>query len=412
MSKVPARWPLLTLLCCTAAFGQLSGRFYFEKNKFAVGEPVFLYFEVTNTGTEPQDINRANPYTPCAGYDIKLSTDPNPTSSCAILPRPGSCASSSMPLERGAKHVERILLNYERKSIEPGDHEVEAVRRLEHVPRGVQLLPLLAPVFEVHDHVHFFVDPNTRFGSKELQVWVDQVRSEELQIRADGGLSEELWDWVSQGRRTDLEEYGEAVRVLASLAPPSLEDTLIDFATSGKLWGDARLAMARLNTPRSRAVLADMLRTGRPGSPERYEAANFLASSGDPQWFPLLLADAQKQPGGNLYPAAENGGDRAVPFLVDLIHSDTELRLEAIGAMGHTGSRAAVPILLDLLRSADAKTAECAMYALQALTRRAFKGAVDSPQSQYPIWQAWWSREGATARIYKPTDCSETVPLQ
>jgi HEAT repeat protein len=137
-----------------------------------------------------------------------------------------------------------------------------------------------------------------------------------------------------------------------------------------------------------------------------------LASSGDPQWFPLLLADAQKQPGGNLYPAAENGGDRAVPFLVDLIHSDTELRLEAIGAMGHTGSRAAVPILLDLLRSADAKTAECAMYALQALTRRAFKGAVDSPQSQYPIWQAWWSREGATARIYKPTDCSETVPLQ
>jgi hypothetical protein len=410
---VHGRWPLLTFLCCTTdAFGQLSGRFYFEKDTFAVGEPVFLYFEVTNTGTGPQDVNRANPYTPCAGYDIKLSSDPSPTSSCAILPRPGSCATSSMPLERGAKHVERILLNYERKSIEPGDHEVEAVRHLGHGPRGTELSRLPESVLEVHNHLHFFVDPNIKFGSKEFQVWVDQVRSEELQIRADGSLSEELWDWVSQGRRTNIEKYGEAVRVLASLAPPSLEDTLIDFATSGKLWGDAQLAMGRLNTPRSRAVLAEMLRDGRPGSPEHYEAANFLGSSGDPQWFPLLLADAKKQPGGDLSPAAESGGDRAVPFLVDLIHSDTELRLQAISAMGATGSRAAVPMLLDLLRSADAKTSECALYALQMLTRRALKGAEDSPQSQYPIWQAWWSREGAHARIYKPTDCSETLPLK
>ncbi len=390
---MPAHRPLLTLLCCTAAFGQLSGRFYFEKDTFAVGEPIFIYFEVTNTGTEPQDIIRANPYTPCAGYDIKLSTDPSLTSSCAILPRPGSCASSSMPLERGAKHTERVLLNYERKSIDPGYHAVEAVRRLEHGPRGGQLSRLPESVFEVHNHLHFFVAPSTWYGSKELQAWVDQ-----------------FW---AKARPTDVEWWGDAGIVLASLAPLALEDTLIRYAKAGVL-GHVPLAMGRLNTPRSRAVLADMLRSDPSRTYDYGEAAHVLGSSGDPQWFPLLLEIAQRHPGdGYLNPAAENGGDRAVPLLIGLMRPGTpETRLEAISAMGFTGSRAAVPILLDLLRSADARTAECAMYALQMLTRRTLKGAEDSPQSQYPIWQEWWSHQGATARIYKPTDCSETLPLK
>jgi hypothetical protein len=403
MSKVPAGWPLLTLLCCTAAFGQFSGRFYFEKNRFAVGEPVFLYFEVTNTGTEPQDIIRANPYTPCAGYDIKLSSDPSLASSCAILPRPGSCASSSMPLERGAKHTERVLLNYERKSIDPGYHAVEAVRRLEHGPRGTELFRLPESVFEVHNHLHFFVDPNIKFASKGFQVWVDQVRP-----------ADELLVWVIQDRFADVEKSGEASRVLASMAPLSLEDTLLGFATTGELGGYLPLAMARLNTPRSMAVLAEIFRSEARGSIEHEEAAHFLSSSGDPQWFPLLLESAQKQPDGFDIPeAAQSGGDLAIPFLIDFIHSNTQLtRQVAINALGDTGSRAAVHILLELLGGSDADASERAIYGLQELTHRTLKGIVDSPQSQYPIWREWWSRQGAYAQIYKPTDCGEWLPLK
>jgi len=54
------RW-LLIPFWSTLLFGQVSGRLYLEKETFAPGEPVFLYSEVTNTGTEALEINHADP---------------------------------------------------------------------------------------------------------------------------------------------------------------------------------------------------------------------------------------------------------------------------------------------------------------------------------------------------------------
>ena len=58
-----SQWPLLAILFWSVpAIGQINGRFYLEKTVFASGEPVFLYFEVSNSGPEVHGIVRADPY--------------------------------------------------------------------------------------------------------------------------------------------------------------------------------------------------------------------------------------------------------------------------------------------------------------------------------------------------------------
>ena len=390
MSNGGSRWTLLAVLCYSAsAVGQVAGRFYLDKQEFALGAPVFLNFEASNSGRESQYIIRADPYSFCAGYKIELSSDPSPTSSCALLPGGGSCASSSVTLEPGATHSERILINYQHQITTPGDYVVDATRHLPYGPVGGQL-PLKFTA-EFHERLHFRVDANSKFDARQLKAWVDQLQS------------------FDAAKRT------EAARTLASLAPRSLESTLLGFIEDWRLRYFAPLAMHRLNTPQSNAGLAEILRRTQLGTPEHIQAAQFLASSGEPQWFPLLLELAQKRPGdgGYLYPAAQSGSDRAVPLLIDLVHSGTGVaRQVAISALGHTGSRAAVPVLLDLLSDSDPNTSSRALYGLRELTRRTVSGAEESSQSQYPKWRDWWSRHSGDARIYKPTDCTEFYPLE
>jgi hypothetical protein len=390
MSNACSRWTLLAVLCYSApALGQVTGRFYLDKQEFALGEPVFLNFEASNSGRESQDIIRADPYSFCAGYKIQLSSDPSSTSPCALLQGGGSCASSSATFEPGVTHRERVLINYRHQIATPGDYAVDATRHLLYGPAGEQL-PLKFTA-EFHERLHFRVDANSKFDARQLRTWVEQLQS------------------------FDAAERTEAARTLASLAPRSLESTLWGFIEDWRLRDFAPLAMHRLNTPQGNAGLAEILRRTQLGTPEHIQAAQFLASSGEPQWFPLLLELAQKRPGDGiyLYPAAQSGGDRAVPLLIDFVHSGTGVTREvAISALGYTGSRAAVPVLLDLLSDSDPNTSSRALSGLRELTRRTVSGAKESSQSQYPKWREWWSRHRSDARIYKPSDCTEFYPLE
>ena len=55
-------------------FRKLSGRFYLDKPIFAIGEPVLLHYEVTNSGSEPFWLDTTGlPGMPfCSGYQIEL----------------------------------------------------------------------------------------------------------------------------------------------------------------------------------------------------------------------------------------------------------------------------------------------------------------------------------------------------
>jgi len=223
--------------------------------------------------------------------------------------------------------------------------------------------------------------------------------------------------WVDQLQSTDPMKRLEAGRLLASLAPQSLEDTLLAFSDNVEFKKFAPLAFHRLNSPRSMTAMADMLKKTQSGTYEHMKSADYLAESGDPQWFPLLLEVAQKNSRISNYvdDAAELGGDKMLPTLIALAHSpDNEFtRVNAISAMGHTGSRAAVPVLVDLLKNQNSQIADRARYGLRLLTHRtASDDQSESPQSQYLKWAQWWAREGASARIYQAAECGSLTLLQ
>lgn len=374
--------------------GQVSGRFYLEKDTYALGEPVFLYFEATNTGNETQNISKADVYSFCSGYQILVSSDLVNNSSCAPMGVGGSCFSSYAPLGPGKNVIERILLNYEHKIDSAGLYEIEAKRNLSYAPSSDDFFRARKNSLEVHAHLTFRVDENAEWSGTDLQSWVEQLHSADPAKRREAGLT------------------------LASLAPKSLEDVLLGFADSSELRRWAPIAFHRLNTSRSLAGLSKMLDTAEPGTYEHMKAADFLAESGDPKWFPQLLHVAQKnlKNGNYVYDAAENGGDQILPTLLSMLQSpDTEfIHPIAVSALGYTGSRSAVPILLGLLRSSDAGDTQRALYGLRQLTHRDVGGDrwFDNPQSQYPRWVNWWNQEGETAPIYKPSECGEVKPLR
>jgi hypothetical protein len=239
---------MLAASICLAglATGQINGQFYLEKSSFAQGEPVFLYFETTNTGSQAERVNVASPYGFCSGYDVNV-TGPKPKKATwAPWGIAGSCLSSDRSLAPGEKQVERLLLNFDHAIDSGGDYTVEAVR---HMPKlmGNTGMRDGTQQFEFRSTLYFHVEESS--ASKEsFQPWIDQLKPKDLMVRS------------------------EAARVLASLAPRSLEDVILAIVGDPQFRGLAPLALHRLNTVRSTAAMAELLGNSEFGSSESMQS--------------------------------------------------------------------------------------------------------------------------------------------
>jgi hypothetical protein len=368
-----------------SATAQLSGTFYLDKTTFAPGEPIFLYFKVSNQAKSPKQINTtALPEQPfCAGYEINISRNPPDASSCPKFLLNGCILDgqfSYKTIQPGEIYTERIFLNFDSELLKiPGKYSIHAK----------------------HDDIGGLHDDSGRFGD-------DLKADATLHLRVDAGApatSNALFQpWVDQLHSRSRRKQIEAARVLANLAPPSFEKVLLNFADDPNLRRYAPLAFHHLNSPRSIAALAALL--DGPFTNEQPEAALYLAETGDQKWLPLLLNAAEKNAGDSWFPtaAAELGGDKAIPMLVAIEKSPDRkfAAVNAATAMGYTGSRAAIPHLLEYLKGPETDLADRANGSLQLLTHRTAKaGAQITPAADYPKWSQWWKREGATAPIYK-----------
>ena len=376
----------LSLLWSVSAAGQLRGQFYLEKTSFAHWEPVFLYYRLTNSGLASVTVASAldSEQPGCSGHSITVSSDPVPTPSCPLM-RTQLCIVDGPPsqprlLRPGESYRERFLLNFDHEINTPGDYWVEA----RHSGMGNPTEG------DAHARLNFRVEEDA-IAPSELQPWLDGLRSDDRAIRFD------------------------AARTLASIAPPSLEETLLGFIHNPEFRIYAALAFHRLNSPRSMDAMAELMQG--PVTNEQMEAAHYLALTDDQRWFPLLRDAAEKNVRISPYPAyaAELGGDKALPMLIALAKSpDREVTGgNAIMAMGSTGSPNAIPVLLDYLLSPDVNISDRAAYALQLLTHRTAIGDElnRNRRTESAKWRRWWKREGENAPIYKDTECGETIPL-
>jgi hypothetical protein len=389
---------LFYFLLSSAAFAQLQGHFFLEKEQFKVGEPVYLHFDVTNEGKEPVQFLQGNRYSYCGGYSIEVSNAPPVQHSSCDRGIVVSCPSGMQLVAPGETRRETLLLNYEHDLSKPGDYDIHAVWAASYGPK-----------------TEGFPNPA---GGQQIKV------EEHLRVRlidANGENLEPLFQPYIAGLAAQDEEHRiEAARAIGSVAPPFLEDTMVSMLDIPAARSFALQGLKKLNTPRSREVLSGIVAATSGYSYEKQQIINYLADMGDKRYFPLLLDIAQKQPPNQardyVLAAARLCGEDAMPFIKSLLaDSDPFSLANGVMALSETGSRSAIPILIESLKNPNSDFGALALTGLRQLTHRShfLDGKIyqQSPSRLYASWLRWWMLNGNSAPVYGPQQCGEILPL-
>jgi hypothetical protein len=369
------------------AWGQLLGHISMAKEVYLAGEPIYVHFEVTNVGTDAVEYVASDPYVKeCTGFRIEVN-GPSATRPFCGRAWVGSCITTDEILAPGATLKKNILVNYAHDVGKPGDYNIHAIETLAYA-RVTEELDSAAEKqnFHFEERLHL------------------QVAKGERDI-----LEQVYQPYVTNLRSPDDDIQREAERAIVSGAPPWLEDTIVGMVRRYTSREFALLGLRNLNTERSRAELAKIVQNTAELTPVNEMAVRYLGQMGDKKYFPLLMEMVKgldaKESREYVLAAAELGGDDAVPYLRGLLGSaDANVRTTAVLGLGATGSRAAVPVLLEVLKEANEESASVTAGALTELTH--WK-ADDPPGDAYGKWAGWWEKNGDGAKIYGAGECEE-----
>ncbi|HET9743058.1 MAG TPA: HEAT repeat domain-containing protein [Terriglobales bacterium] len=386
-------------VCCmltTFAHGQVEGKFTLSKLQFAAGEPIWLTLEMTNTGTETLYFDAGSPYSFCGGYRLEVNQgNPIRHPSC-VGGVAGSCLSGSHTFRGGERLTEKLLLNYDHDLSQPGWYHVSATRYLSTATT---------------DDLRAMVNGRQTKFTDEFDI--------EITARDDATLKAQLAPYVEQLKSPNEEVVREAARVLSSSAPAFLESTMLAMLDRPATRQFAITGLKNINSVAAREALAEIARSGiSKYSYEADMATEALSEMGDQEYFPLLKQIAESKPpnqsGEAVRYAATLGGDDAIPWLASKLRDSNPIaRGAVVWALAATGSRRAVPILIDLLLSNDEHLPETAEIALVQLTHRSVlpnKYTSGEPRVAHRSWVRWWTSH-SDAPVYGPKSCGEIQPL-
>jgi len=378
---------------------QLRGRISLTKEVYLAGEPIYVLFEFTNVGKDAVQFTAGDPYSDgCGGYSVEVSKGPTPAHSSCEQGGAGECIVSTQILSGGATQYQNILVNYAHNVSKSGDYEIHAAQALNYGP--------------------ITGDFNSSAGNEEFKV---EARFQIRVIEGDRERLEAIYrPYVTNLVSKDAQIQRDAERAIVSGSPAWLEDTILGMLRQYTSREFALLGLKNLNTARSREELAKIVQRTSEFTQENERAVGYLAQMGDKKYFPLLREIAQKQPPNQardyVSAAAELGGEDALPFLSGLMSSADPFS-QSNGVMGleKTGSRMAVPLLIETLKKTDLDLGKLALIGLTGLTHRTpFTGGRlynETPWEEYGRWAAWWLANGSSAPVYGPRQCGEIEML-
>ena len=387
----------------TVVRGQaLAGRFYPEKQTYFVGEPVFIDFEITNTGDQPAWID-PRMGEPCIEPDpIEVVGAKHhgfgwDTSFGCFGGVWGNCPGGAIELKPGAKHTAHIFLSAGFRLDHPGTYQVRARRSVPIYPSGVIGAPRTAA---------------TKDFSSDFQITLVQGSEEELKAA--------FQPYVEDASTPDQGDHWVAIWAIDEMAPAFLEDLVLRLADTPNRANPE--ALFRLNTPRSKQKLAELAEQSNNGALQQ-GAIRALAKTRDRNYLPVLIRIAGKSTDGNRDFAIQGAGlfgEDAIPFLVSMLSNpDVDARIAAARGLGLTGSRSAVSILIGALQNPDDEVHREVTQSLAELTHHSItKEPWNEPPSadEYRRWHNWWLkneshspdlrkrqlRAATTARLNKP----------
>jgi hypothetical protein len=397
------------LLPISARPQTLTGKFYPEKGVYLVGEPVFIDFEISNTGEQSAWISQRMGE-PCTGRDpievvgAKQQRSVGAASTCSATEVSDGCIQGLMELKAGEKHIERIFLSARFRLDHAEVYQVQARRR---VP---------VSTIEVRGSAifKFAESPTTMDFSSDFQITLVDGTAAELEaafqpyVRVAEGPEP-----VIQG--PEIVERFYAIWAITEIAPPFLEGVILKLADTPNVAVAAILALARLNTPKAKQKLVDLAEHSTDESVQD-AAIGALVTTRDQTYFPLLDHMARDSTARKRASVARNAGffgDNAVPLLVSLLSDvDTGVRYAAATGLGVTASRSAVGPLIGAFN--DPGLFWPASRSLAQLTHRSIttRPDLETPSAEASRrWVTWWSKNGLTAPIYSPDKCEQLQTL-
>jgi len=378
----------------------LVGRFFPEKQKYLVGEPVFVDFEIDNTSEQPVWID-GRMGQPCIEPDpivvvgAKYHGFGSDNTLGCFGGVAGSCTSSDIELKGGESHRERIFLSALYRLDHAGVYQLNARRR---VPVNFEGQTLAGPLAQPQSSEDF---------ASDFQITLVTGSEEELR--------EVFQPYVSGMDSSDSLVQSEAIGVITEMAPPFLEDVILKLADLPNQAAPAASALGRLNTTRAKQRLAEMAEH----SQQRQSAIRALAGTRDRGYLPVLIRISSEISDGDrdftIWCAGLIGGESSIPFLVSVLHQpDANVRVASLRGLGITASHPAVPILIKALQDSDAQVFQQATQSLAELTHHSITTAPWSEKpsrSAYNRWHEWWLRNKLTAPIYGTDKCVQSEML-
>lgn len=389
---------VVALISPRSVWGQhLAGHFTLEKQRYLLGEPIYIDYELTNTGDETAQWMNGNPYSFCGGFQFDIQglvkNDSKGGCSGAIG---GSCIVGNDLLKPGKTLKVRLILDDWFSFTKPGKYSLHATHSVGYGPETPETM----------------VTP-PKFNEKSESQLELNIEVAETQGELEAIFRPILTELSSKDEMVRI----EAQRAISDAAPPFMEQTILEMARSQSRYM-ALQGLRKLNTPATRSVMAEWAEAGDFGL--REQAIRSLGEMGDRTYLMLLLSHVrsespQSMQWAYLSAAAELSGAEVLPLLQELMRSsDPFERGNAIRVLPNTASSGAAQILISLLQSPKDDERRLALSGLQSITHRStdVNWREPIPDAAYAAWMRWWLYEGHAAPLYGPSTCGPLVPLK
>jgi HEAT repeat protein len=396
---------LLVLASVPAASAQdITAWFYPEKQEYVVGEPIVIVLEVKNATSHEVEMEDSS----CDGdrsnhFQVTNAPILHDASLFGCVP-PGSdfydCLIGAEQVPARGILRKRYLLNG---------------------PDETQFDIASAGTYHIKTSKEARIDGKGGFGDLVADVHVENEFDILIREPADGELQSLSAPYEKDLNSRAFETQELAAHALTQNPPEFLEPVILSMADSrdDALRFAAIDGLKKLATPAARAKLIELASDSSSVQEEgvaqqAIEALGEIANPDDCSSILRIASHAKGYTGAEAFIAAGwicRVG--AIPTLVNFLRTADWYQAAGVAAaLGNTGSRKAIPPLIDLLASPDESVRIEADSALFTLTHRGIQD-VSTPAAAAQVqsaWRGWWLMNSDSAPVYRPNQCPATIP--
>jgi hypothetical protein len=398
------------LLLTVPATGQVKVEVLTPRQQYLEGEPITVTVRVTNVGSDPVGYDGCDGRVDLVVVGQQKVTPPNLWGCFSVrgVISGTGCGIDHPPMLPPGKSTDfqYLLRDYRLK---PGEYVLrvsgKAGVRWHSTPSFLRpdSAPMPAPKFQDEEPV-----PGALFEQK-LTLDIRQADPDELK--------KAFIQYVRDAASSDPQVSYPARDAISEAAPPFLEKTIFQFASSPNTVPFAIKALGRIDTGESRSDLVSLFNSSTdPRTRESIvEALAEMSSSDQIDFFTGLLLASGSEPDDRILQWAIlaiglHGGDRGVDFLGSLPSSKntqpTPPLMSVIAtALSTSKSPKAIPILIEMYADPDSLVRNNVCASLMSLTHRIWCDGSGQTTRLQLTWRDWWQKHAASTRIYGPEEC-------